>query len=46
MTICPVALTAGCKKCPIYAICPVKGIIGDYKPDDKKASGSKKTGGK
>jgi hypothetical protein len=30
MTLCPVALAVGCKKCPIFAICPVKGIIGDY----------------
>lgn len=29
MTLCPVALAVGCKKCPIYTVCPVKGIIGD-----------------
>lgn len=46
MTICPIAIAAGCRKCPIYAVCPVKGIIGDYNPDDKKAPGKKKTGGK
>lgn len=35
MTLCPVAVAVGCKKCPIFAICPVKGVIGDYKkPDD------------
>ncbi len=31
MTICPVALAVGCKKCPAFAICPLKTIIGDYK---------------
>ena len=39
MTLCPVALAAGCKKCP------VKTVIGDYpktdadadKTDDKKS---------
>jgi len=31
MTLCPVAIAVGCKKCPIFAICPVKGVIGDYK---------------
>ena len=31
MTLCPIALQVGCKKCPIFAICPVKGIIGDYR---------------
>ncbi|MGH8505223.1 MAG: hypothetical protein ACRETM_04575 [Stenotrophobium sp.] len=45
MTLCPVALAVGCKKCPVFRICPAKSIIGDYKPgappkDDKK-SGSK-----
>jgi hypothetical protein len=33
MTLCPVALAIGCKKCPIFQMCPVKGIIGDYKPE-------------
>ena len=36
MTLCPVALAVGCRKCPIFGVCPVKGIIGDYKPDDKE----------
>ena len=35
MTLCPVALAAGCKKCPIFSVCPVKGLIGDYTPDKK-----------
>lgn len=30
MTVCPIALTVGCRKCPIFAVCPVKSIIGDY----------------
>lgn len=33
MTLCPVAIAVGCKKCPIFTICPVKGVIGDYKPE-------------
>ena len=37
MTICPVALAVGCKKCPIFKVCPVKGVIGDYKPEAKTA---------
>jgi hypothetical protein len=28
-TLCPIALAAGCKKCPIFSICPLKGVIGD-----------------
>ena len=39
MTLCPIALAVGCKKCPAFVICPVKGIIGDYKkPDDAARS--------
>lgn len=29
MTICPIAIAIGCKKCPIFKICPVKTVIGD-----------------
>jgi len=33
MVLCPVAITVGCKKCPIFKMCPVKGLIGDYKTE-------------
>ncbi|MDJ0653439.1 MAG: hypothetical protein QNJ40_04735 [Xanthomonadales bacterium] len=33
MTLCPGALTLGCKKCPIFKVCPLKGVIGDQKPE-------------
>ncbi len=39
-TLCPVALAVGCKKCPIFKVCPAKGVIGDYKPDQKQDSQS------
>ena len=29
MTLCPIAIVVGCKKCPVFKICPVKGLIGD-----------------
>jgi hypothetical protein len=35
MKICPVAIAVGCKKCPVFSVCPAKGIIGDYKPEAK-----------
>ncbi len=38
MTLCPVALAVGCKKCPIFSICPVKRVIGDYTPSKAVAS--------
>jgi hypothetical protein len=31
MTLCPIAIAVGCKKCPVLNICPVKTVIGDYK---------------
>ena len=34
MKLCPVAIAVGCKKCPVFAICPVKTIIGDYRPNE------------
>jgi hypothetical protein len=40
MTLCPVALTAGCKKCPVFSVCPLKGVIGDQKKSDE--SGTKR----
>lgn len=40
MTICPVAIAVGCKKCPIVAVCPVRSVIGDYKKDGSTESGS------
>ena len=32
MTLCPIALAVGCKKCPAFSVCPLKSVIGDYKP--------------
>ena len=45
MTLCPIALLIGCKKCAVFPICLVKGIIGDYrKPAEPRPKA--KTGGK
>ena len=43
MTICPIAIVSGCAKCPIFKVCPVKSVIGDYVPpvEKKVASTSK-----
>lgn len=38
MTLCPIAIVAGCSKCPAFNACPLKGVIGDYKkPDEAQA---------
>ena len=50
MTLCPIALAVGCRKCPIFTVCPVKSVIGDYKPgvpeNEKPQAGRAKGGGK
>jgi hypothetical protein len=42
MTLCPVAIAITCRKCPVVGFCPVKEIIGDYKPEEaNQAAGNK-----
>ncbi len=47
MTLCPIALAVGCKKCPTFKICPLKSVIGDYKKQDEPQTphGADKTNG-
>jgi hypothetical protein len=40
MTLCPIALVAGCEKCPAFKICPLKTVIGDM-PGKSDAAPSK-----
>jgi hypothetical protein len=35
MTLCPVAIAVGCRKCPLFSVCPAKGVIGDYREETK-----------
>lgn len=43
MTLCPIAVVVGCKKCPVFSVCPLKTVIGDApKPGDTKQAKSKK----
>ncbi len=42
MTLCPIALAVGCNKCPAFSVCPLKGVIGDYKKPDE-SQGMKQT---
>ena len=42
MTLCPIAIVAGCQKCPAFKICPLKGVIGDQvKSEPPKAATTK-----
>ena len=43
MTLCPIAIVAGCQKCPAFSVCPLKSVIGDMpKPDAAKPADPKK----
>lgn len=44
MTLCPVALAVGCKKCPVFKICPATGILGDQKKGKDDGGSSDKKG--
>lgn len=53
LTLCPVALTAGCQRCPIFRVCPLKSVIGDQpsggsaaQAEPKSAKPARKTGAK
>ena len=52
MVVCPIAIAVGCKKCPVFKVCPLTTVIGDQKPPaetdskpgKKAATGNKKKG--
>ena len=45
MTLCPIAIVAGCKQCPAFKLCPLKGVIGDYKaPESAQPGGTAQSG--
>jgi len=46
MTVCPIAIVSGCKKCPMFKVCPLKGVLGDYKPGSDKAAANDAAAGK
>jgi len=38
MKLCPIAVVAGCEKCPAFRLCPAKSLLGGYeKPPVAKA---------
>jgi len=49
MTLCPIAVVAGCQKCPAFKVCPLKGVLGDQvkaeppKPTDAKSESKTKS---
>ena len=47
MTVCPIAIVAGCRKCPAFSVCPLKTVLGDQpKADAAPATGTGKPAAK
>lgn len=48
MTVCPIAIAVGCKKCPVFSICPATRILGDQpaKSAEPEAPAGKQKAGK
>jgi hypothetical protein len=46
MTLCPIAVVAGCRKCPAYSICPLKGLIGDQTKAEHDEAQAPRSSGK
>lgn len=42
MTLCPIAVVAGCAKCPAFKVCPLKSALGDHKPAPPEAKSAGK----
>ena len=40
ITLCPIALAVGCRKCPAFSVCPLKSVIGDQHPGPGKPLGA------
>jgi len=41
MTVCPIAIVTGCKKCLAFRVCPFKTVLGDYRPEAEKKAKNK-----
>lgn len=44
MTLCPIALAVGCKKCPAFSVCPLKTVLGDAPKTDAAPAAQAKPG--
>jgi len=46
MTLCPIALAVGCKRCPALPLCPLKAVLGDHVAAPVKGPAKAKAKGK
>ena len=42
MTVCPIAIVAGCQKCPAFKVCPLNTVLGDQKEAPPSSASDKK----
>ena len=42
MTLCPIAMVAGCRICPALSVCPLKTVIGDMPKQEAPKTPEKK----
>jgi hypothetical protein len=45
MTLCPIALAVGCRKCLAFQMCPLKGVVGDYVEEARPPPGGERREG-
>lgn len=45
MTVCPIAIVAGCRKCPAFSVCPLKSVLGDHVKEEAPSKATAKAGG-
>ena len=38
MTVCPIALVVGCRKCAAFSVCPLKRVIGGHRKQEETQS--------
>jgi hypothetical protein len=46
MTVCPIAIAVGCKKCPAFSVCPLKATLGDQPKPGEEAPAKPAAAGK
>jgi hypothetical protein len=46
MTVCPIALAVGCRKCPVFSVCPLTKVLGDQDKAGAESSPASKAAGK
>lgn len=42
MTLCPVAIAVGCRRCPAFSFCPATRLLGDQGDADAPAETASK----